>query len=66
MKARGSSLELQLPDNSFHPDLSNLQAYFRHRQRLRRIAQFYRKTPLIVNDEQGLPSVRREILAGSH
>jgi len=51
-----------IPDNSSMPIFQTLSDYFRYRQRMKRLAEYYKKTPLKVPDEQGLPHVRREIL----
>lgn len=55
-----------IPDNSSVPKFSSLHDYFEYRRRIQRVSRFYRKTPLTISDEQGLPNVRREILRRAH
>ncbi len=51
-----------IPDTSWIPKIKSLKEYFQYRRRIERIAKFYRKTTLKLQDDQGLPHVRREIL----
>ncbi|MBI4023932.1 MAG: transposase [Verrucomicrobia bacterium] len=55
---------MPIPDNSEAPRFPDLRSYFTHRRRIERMAMFYGKRKIQVNDEQGLPNIRRETLAG--
>jgi hypothetical protein len=54
-----------IPDNSVVPEIRTVRDYFRFRERMERLAEFY-GSPLVVKDEQGLPNIRREILRRAH
>ena len=53
----------QIPDNSVIPEIPNLRAYFAYRKRMQWLAERFRGSPIKVPDEQGLPHIRRKILA---